>query len=807
MNRTTFLAILIMTMGIFGCPGPNPDPCDDVVCGDHGNCVNGACECHDGWQSDLCDEQNLCFDVECGNNGNCVNGECACDTNYYGEDCSIFFDCTDSLACALVCPEDSGRLTVTGPVLTDNYVEYDVGTFDRCTYLFIRELIARQVPDPDEGRVLDQACGMTIQAVDANLPRNEDGTWNDVEPSKDVKIHFANHRARVLRHVEDGGLGHFDYIDVTVVETGSIGEVDQFSDFLLLDTDPVCTASAPTNTTIREVTIDFAGTLDEGDSSVFFLSFSAEEDGTPLTLTALDSHSFTATLSGGSHTIFAIVEDPNGSMDTVELTVYVDLCSDVICELWETCRELDGECVGNDPCMPNPCSVDDIDYGTCNSDTGEPVCECFDAYAGNLCDLCDVANGYEGIFPDCQLNLCFGVDCPDDNDECNGTEECNPVDGQCIHVDPVTCPNDGNLCNGDEVCEPSDGSCIHVDPLNCDNGLACDGTETCDPVTGCTNPDPVDCDHGNCQEPSGTCSCDTGWNPDTNCSDCLAGYDLVVDQCVEYLCYQVNCPDDGDECNGTEACDPADGTCQHFDAIDCGTQLCRPADGACVDCLEDGHCDNINVCDGTETCNAGSCQNGTPLSCNDGFACNGVESCDSVTGCDDPADVVCGSNAECQEPSGTCTCDANYQDTNGDGDCLAECPVDHCNDNGTCEYDASDVYYCNCSDGWSGDQCEVPPLPTVEIVELDCSADDGWCLGRGRIYPLIFNSTNADTFTATQTQGCPAFGSFSPTNGTVSSSPMSTDFITGDCGGWITLKVEICNITGCTFDTLDVETY
>ena len=224
-----------------------------------------------------------------------------------------------------------------------------------------------------------------------------------------------------------------------------------------------------------------------------------------------------------------------------------DLCSDVTCEPWQTCRELDGECVGDDPCVPDPC-----DHGACGNSTGEAVCDCDTGYAGTLCDTCAV----------------------------------------------------GYRLNGD-------------------------------------------------------------------------------DECVEDLCFG----------------------------------------------------------------------------------------------------ITCGTNAACQELSGDCACDAGYQDGNSDGDCLPECPADYCGDHGACEYDADDEYYCNCTDGWSGDQCEVPPLPTISNLQIDCSSTGGWCLSAGIDYPVTFSTSNATTCTASaevivgsgtsgSTSGCTIngnSGSFTYTTGSTAS--------------------------------------
>ena len=79
-----FLALLL---GLFiGC---EPDPCDDVACGP-GNCVEGNCDCPDGFTGTHC-EVELCFGVPC-INGNCdpQTKSCNCEPNFYGERCDIY---------------------------------------------------------------------------------------------------------------------------------------------------------------------------------------------------------------------------------------------------------------------------------------------------------------------------------------------------------------------------------------------------------------------------------------------------------------------------------------------------------------------------------------------------------------------------------------------------------------------------------------------------------------------------------------------------------------------------------------------
>ncbi|MEM1338068.1 MAG: hypothetical protein AAF634_15275 [Bacteroidota bacterium] len=64
------------------------DPCEGVVCENGGNCVNGSCACPDGFEGVLCETPtDPCANVVCQNGGSCVNGDCECPDGTYGDSC------------------------------------------------------------------------------------------------------------------------------------------------------------------------------------------------------------------------------------------------------------------------------------------------------------------------------------------------------------------------------------------------------------------------------------------------------------------------------------------------------------------------------------------------------------------------------------------------------------------------------------------------------------------------------------------------------------------------------------------------
>lgn len=70
-----------------------PDPCDDITCGQNAFCDGGSCDCYDGYDGDPYDE---CFlpppcDGDCGYGATCIDDQCLCDPGFVptGDDCEV----------------------------------------------------------------------------------------------------------------------------------------------------------------------------------------------------------------------------------------------------------------------------------------------------------------------------------------------------------------------------------------------------------------------------------------------------------------------------------------------------------------------------------------------------------------------------------------------------------------------------------------------------------------------------------------------------------------------------------------------
>ena len=315
----------------------------------------------------------------------------------------------------------------------------------------------------------------------------------------------------------------------------------------------------------------------------------------------------------------------------------------------------------------------------------------------------------------------------DDGLWCNGAETCDA--GACVAGTAVVC-DDGVACTTDFCDEDADACDATGDDGLCDNGLFCDGAETCDLALGCQVGTAVTCDDG------------VGCTSDF-CDESADACDATADH---------SACDDGLYCDGAEVCDPIlgcqEGTAPCDDGVDCTIDTCDEGADSCGATANDAYCDNGAYCDGAETCDLTlGCQAGTAVTCDDGVGCTAdfcdesADSCDATAdhgACDDgiycDGAEVCDLSLDCQE--GTAPCD--------DG---IECTVDTCDEVAdSCGATADDGFcdnglYCDgtetcdlalgCQAGTSvtctdGVDCTVDFCDETADA-CDVAPDDAWC--------------------------------------------------------------------------------
>ena len=128
---------------------------------------------------------------------------------------------------------------------------------------------------------------------------------------------------------------------------------------------------------------------------------------------------------------------------------------------------------------------------------------------------------------------------------------------------PIRIESADQYIREDITMRPLDNSACITD-ADCDDGLFCNGIETC----------------------SGDGACQPGTGP---------------------------CEEDGLFCNGEESCDEENGTCEHSGSPCPGHLECVEDSDQCVDkeCSSDADCDDQEFCNGLETCLEGTCRGGT----------------------------------------------------------------------------------------------------------------------------------------------------------------------------------------------------
>ncbi|XCN72690.1 MAG: C1 family peptidase [Candidatus Electrothrix aestuarii] len=203
----------------------------------------------------------------------------------------------------------------------------------------------------------------------------------------------------------------------------------------------------------------------------------------------------------------------------------------------------------------------------------------------------------------------------DDGVYCNGQETCNVSTGACEAGTAITCGSDGSFCNGEEVCNEATQSCGSTgDP--CGLGTVCDeAADFCASL----------CGNGVCDAGENCSSCPSdciGGTAGGTCGGCFKGKcdDICQSNKEDYSC---------SDCWSSYCC--GDGTCEGEEnstncAIDCPVPVC--GDGVC-DAEEDN-----------STCPA-DCPVAAQEICD-----NGLD--DDSDGAIDCADSDCFASAACQ---------------------------------------------------------------------------------------------------------------------------------------------------------------
>ena len=263
--------------------------------------------------------------------------------------------------------------------------------------------------------------------------------------------------------------------------------------------------------------------------------------------------------------------------------------------------------------------------------------------------------------------------------------------------------DDGVSCTVDS-CNQSTSTCDNVpDDGACDNGLFCDGVETCDPALDC-QPGVDPCAGGACDEAGDVCTsvCGDGTcDPGEDCNSCAAdcpSFPLPGYSCGNGLCEAgdgedcVSCPAD---CNGVQGGKPANRFCCGFggtNPVGCADSRCVTGGFACTETPQGpggSTCCGDSLCESPEDSSSCALDCGPPPVCGDMTCDPGEDECSCAADCGaPPADEVglCADGAD-NDCDGFTDCD--------DSDCDPVCQVDcstftdkpSCNAQPTCRWD------------------------------------------------------------------------------------------------------------------------
>jgi hypothetical protein len=233
----------------------------------------------------------------------------------------------------------------------------------------------------------------------------------------------------------------------------------------------------------------------------------------------------------------------------------------------------DTVCNDADGCTVDVCGTD----GFCGT-SGATDCDDADACTT---DGCVAATGCTHTDVDCDDNVaCTDDACADGtcshSDNCAAGEQCNATTGACDALCAVDADcDDATFCNGAETCS-ADGICVAgTDPCT-DNGVFCDGTESCDVATDACVSSGDPCAVGTtCDEATAACLTEVACTLDADCDDglfCNGAETCVIPvDATEGVC-----------ADGTRPCDDTDADANVITCDAGAAQSCDEGDIAAV---------------------------------------------------------------------------------------------------------------------------------------------------------------------------------------------------------------------------------
>jgi hypothetical protein len=422
-------------------------------------------------------------------------------------------------------------------------------------------------------------------------------------------------------------------------------------------------------------------------------------------------------------------------------------CNDAIGCTVDACDELANECVNVPDHTQCPFDQQCIPPGGCTfvGDCDDPS-DCDDGFFCNGAEGCVSGNCAAGTAPTCADTVACTRDLCDEgadrcrnladdtlcsaNFSCDAAAGCVPecaTDGEC---------DDGLFCNGAERC--ASNACVAGTPPSCGDTTACT-TDLCDETANVCRSVPNDAACASNE----TCVAGTGCVPEcTGSSDCDDGlFCNGAETCVSGGCAPGTAPSCGDTtaCT-TDLCDETANLCRNVpnDAACAANETCVAGTGCVPECTGSDDCDDGLFCNGAETCVSGGCVAGTAPSCGDTTACT-TDLCDETANlCRNvPNDAACAANETCVAGTGCvpeCTgnddCDdglfCNGAETCTSGACVAG-TAPSCSDGVACTNDLCDEI---------GDACVSVPVDGACPANHTCDAamgcvpecdDDGDC--------------------------------------------------------------------------------